>query len=118
MKNVVVFSDRDGTINLDENFFLGTDPNWKEQVQFLEGVVDGIRLINSIPNSYFFILTNQSGVALSGERFDNLSEERMHEVNQHIVSLLNAEGLKVEGYFACPYVNQKYADKAAEKQGG
>ena len=115
MKSVVVFSDRDGTINLDENFYLGTDPNWKEQVRFLEGVVDGIRVINAIPNSHFFILTNQSGVALSGERFDNLSEERMHEVNHYIISLLTAEGLKVDGYFACPYVDREYADKAAKK---
>lgn len=115
MKNVVVFSDRDGTINLDENYFLGTNPDWKSQVKFLEGVIDGIRLINSIPKAYFFILTNQSGVALKGGHFDNLSEHRMHEVNAYITSLLKAEGLRIDGCFACPFVDQKYADGAAAK---
>jgi histidinol phosphatase-like enzyme len=55
----VVFSDRDGTINKDENYYLGSSPEWRKQVSFLEGVIDGIKLINFIPASYFFILTNQ-----------------------------------------------------------
>ena len=67
----LVFSDRDGTINLDKNFYLGSSSNWREQVSFLDGVVDGIKLINQIPNSRFFILTNQSGVALEGGNFDS-----------------------------------------------
>ena len=115
MKSIVVFSDRDGTINLDENYYLGSSSEWKKQIQFLEGVVDGIRLINTIPNSYFFILTNQSGVALQGGELDNLTEDRMHEVNSYIISLLTVEGLKIDGYFACPFVDSKYAKKAEKK---
>ncbi len=41
----LVFSDRDGTINEDSNYYLGSHPLWKDQVRILEGVIDGIKLI-------------------------------------------------------------------------
>ncbi len=112
---IVVFSDRDGTLTKDEDYFLGSDPNWKGQVSFLDGVVEGIRLINGIPGSSFFELTNQSGVALQGPPFDNLTEERMHEVNRFIIEQLERQGTRVDGYFACPFVDSTYAKKAREK---
>ena len=115
MVRIVVFSDRDGTINKDENYFLGSDPNWKEQVSFLKGVVEGIKLINSIPSSHFFILTNQSGVALKGGAFDNLTLDRMHEVTKFIIQELEKQGAKVDNYFACPFVDNKYVEKAKKK---
>lgn len=112
---IIVFSDRDGTINLDENYYLGSSPNWKNQVSFLEGVVEGIRKINSISNSYFCILTNQSGVSLKGDRFNELTLERMHEVNKYIVDKLYGQGAKVDCYFACPYVDLAYVENARKK---
>ncbi|MDP3733908.1 MAG: HAD hydrolase-like protein [Nanoarchaeota archaeon] len=112
---IAVFSDRDGTINKDENYYLGSNPHWKEQVSFLEGVVEGIQLINKIPNSHFFILTNQSGVALQGGNFDNLTVERMHEVNLFILTELHKNGCNITGYFACPFVDENYALKAIKK---
>ncbi|MBT3408037.1 HAD-IIIA family hydrolase [Candidatus Woesearchaeota archaeon] len=111
----LVFSDRDGTINLDKNFYLGSSSNWREQVSFLDGVVDGIKLINQIPNSRFFILTNQSGVALEGGNFDNLTFERMHEVNRYILDKLRDEEALVDHYYACPFVDSNYVKKALEK---
>jgi len=112
MRRIVVFSDRDGTINKDENYYLGSNPKWKEQLSFLEGVIEGIHLINKIHDSELFILTNQSGVAMQGGDFDNLTVERMHEVNRYIIDELRKNGCRVTGYFACPYVDKKYAEKA------
>ena len=111
MKTPVVCVDRDGTVNRDDNYYLGSSENWKEQVELLEGVVEGITLLNnrSLP---VFITTNQSGVALVGEKFDLLTEERMHEVNRYIVDLLESNGARVEECFACPYVDSAYVVKA------
>lgn len=112
---ILVCSDRDGTINADENYYLGSSLNWKEQIAFLPGVVEGIRLINQIPFAKFVITTNQAGVALSGERFENLTEDVGHEVNREIVGRLENHGAKVAAYFMCPYVDRAYAEKAVKK---
>lgn len=114
MKNLVCL-DRDGTINEDNNYYLGSSDNWRDQVTFLEGVVEGIKRLNSLPQTEVFIITNQSGVALQGDQFDNLTEERMHEVNRHIIELLSEQGAHVRGYFACPFVDEAYVKKAQNK---
>jgi D-glycero-D-manno-heptose 1,7-bisphosphate phosphatase len=111
----LIFSDRDGTINKDENYYLGSSPNWKKQVEFLPGVIEGIKLINNIPDSYFFILTNQSGVALDGPEFEDLNLERMHEVNEYILNELKRQGARVDGYQACPFVDSSYIEHARKK---
>ena len=64
---IIICSDRDGTITKDENYYLGSQNNWKELVHFLEGVVEGIKLLNKIPDTFFFITTNQAGVAIANE---------------------------------------------------
>jgi len=107
----LVCLDRDGTINEDDNYYLGSSPSWKEQVKILEGVVEGIRKLNSLPQTELFIITNQSGVALAEQKFAELTEERMHEVNRYILELLAQQGARVKGYFACPFVDSKYVDK-------
>lgn len=112
---ILICLDRDGTINLDENFYLGSKPHWKNQLEFLPGVVEGIRLLNEIPNSKIVIVTNQSGVALGGTDFEMLTEDRAREVNEHIIAELGKLGARVDGYRLCPYVTSEYAKKAAEK---
>ncbi len=107
--------DRDGTINEDNNYYLGSSSNWKEQVKILEGVVEGITKLNSLPKTKVFIVTNQSGVALTGPKFAELTEKRMHEVNEYVIELLSKQGAKVQGYFACPFVDNKYVKKVREK---
>ncbi|MFH0977675.1 MAG: HAD-IIIA family hydrolase [Candidatus Woesearchaeota archaeon] len=115
MAIVLICSDRDGTINKDEDYYLGASEDWKSQLEFLPGVVDGIKLLNSIPNSRFVILTNQSGVALTGPEFDNLTEARLEEVNQEIVLRLNQQGARSDAYFSCPFVDHSYVKKAVSK---
>lgn len=112
--NLICF-DRDGTINKDENYYLGSQTNWKELVEFFPGVVEGIKLLNTIPDTYCFIITNQAGVALADQKFSLLTEKRMHEVNQYIIRLLREKGCHIEGYIACSYVDNKYVEKAKDK---
>lgn len=115
MISVLICSDRDGTINKDENYYLGASKNWKEQISFLPGLVEGIKLLNKIPDSKFVILTNQSGVALADKEFIELTEERLEEVNQEIVSRLKKEGAIVDAYYSCPFVDHKYVEKSVKK---
>jgi histidinol phosphatase-like enzyme len=39
----------------------------------------------------------------------------MHEVNHHILQELTKAGCRIDGYFACPFIDKKYAEKAAKK---
>lgn len=111
----LVCLDRDGTINEDNNYYLGSSPSWKAQVKLLEGVVKGIRKLNSLPETEVFIVTNQAGVAYAEPKFAELTEERMHEVTKYIINLLASQGARVRGYFACPFVDTKYVEKVKAK---
>ena len=111
----LVCLDRDGTINEDNNYFLGSSSDWKNKVKILPRVVEGIKRLNSMPDTEIFIVTNQSGVALLGNRFEELTEERMHDVNKYILEKLTKEGARIKGYFACPFVDSKYAEKVVER---
>ncbi|HIH38825.1 hypothetical protein J4460_08675 [Candidatus Woesearchaeota archaeon] len=113
--NTIVCCDRDGTLNVDQDYYLGKDPHWRTQVQFLPGVVEGIKLLKTIPNLYFFIVTNQSGVAINHPEFKDFDEKRMHEVNEFIIGKLRILGAEVDDYAACPYVESAYIEKAARK---
>lgn len=106
----LVCLDRDGTVNEDHNNYIGSSSNWRDEVIILDRVAEGIRLMNKTPGLEVFIVTNQAGVAI--EDFPEFTEERMHEVNQYIVELLNSQGAMVRGYFCCPFVDSAYAEKA------
>ncbi len=114
MVNLVCL-DRDGTVNEDDNYYLGSSPLWREQARILSGVSEGIRKLNALANTEVFIVTNQSGVAIDEPQFAELTEERMHEVNRHILRLLADQGARVRGYEACPFVDLKYVKKAQER---
>jgi len=112
---ILICSDRDGTINVDHNYYLGKDPNWKAQVKFLPGVPEGIKLLKTLDDSFFVFLTNQSGVAIDDEAFKPFTLDVMYEVNRHIIEQLKKEGAIVDGYFACPFVDMDYVMKKSEK---
>lgn len=117
----IVFSDRDGTITYDENYYLGANHEWKKQVKIIETVVDGIKLIKSLKDTFFVIASNQAGVALKGKvddkDFDSLTEERLTEVKLFVLAKLAEEGIKIDGYYDCPYVHDRYAKKVIEQRG-
>ena len=112
---ILVCIDRDGTINEDNNDFLGKTQDWKAKVKFLPGIIQGIRLLNQIPNSKIFIITNQAGVALTDKEFKELTEQRYQEVNEHIVQELAKQGAIIRGVFGCPYIDSKYAEKSKQR---
>ena len=111
----LVCLDRDGTINEDNNYYLGNSKDWKSQVKIFPGVIEGIKRLNSTPNLETFVVTNQSGVALEGKEFSEFTLERMHEVNKYVLKILEKEEAFIRGYFACPIVDYKYAEKARLK---
>ena len=110
----LVCLDRDGVINKDKNYYLGSSHDWKKQVEILPGVVEGIRRLNSASNLETFILTNQSGVGLLD--FPLLDEKRAQEVNNYIMQLLRMQGAFVKRDFICPFLDEKYS--AIERQAG
>ena len=112
---ILVCLDRDGTINRDENYFLGSKPYWKKQVEILPKVIEGIKVLNKISDLEIFIVSNQSGVALNSPEFNLLDETRANEVNQYLIELLKQNNAKIRGSFICPYVTEKYAEKSRER---
>ncbi len=115
-KLIFVFSDRDGTINKDEDYYLGSDPDWRSQISFLPGVVEGIKLINSIPNTKFIIVSNQSGVALDNKKFKELDEQRAEEVNKEIINRLKKLNARIDAAFMCFFITKEYAKKAISRK--
>ncbi|MFC1478139.1 HAD-IIIA family hydrolase [Candidatus Margulisiibacteriota bacterium] len=113
--STLICCDRDGTINDDCNFYLGRESNWQEHVSILPGVIEGIRQLNAITDSSFFIITNQPGVAVTIDSFKQLTEERVKDVNRYINNLLNKEGLKIDGTFYCPYASREYIEKTESR---
>ncbi|MBS3075842.1 HAD-IIIA family hydrolase [Candidatus Pacearchaeota archaeon] len=112
---ILVCLDRDGTINKDENYFLGSTEDWKSKVKFLPGVVKGIKLLNQISDLEVFIITNQAGVALENDEFKALTEQRYQEVNEYIIQELAKKQAIIRGFFGCPYVDLKYAEKSRQR---
>lgn len=111
----LVCIDRDGTILKDDgNLYLGRTEDWREKVEFLPYVADGIKELNR-NEIYPVIITNQSGVALMGKEFDALTEERMHETCAYTIKKLAGKGAVVGGYFACPFVSSRYVNGARLK---
>jgi len=115
MKKIpVVCCDRDGTINVDDNYYLGSDLNWRKQIEFLPGVIEGIKFIKK-QRIGFYIVTNQAGVALSDPQFSRLTLSRMYEVNACISNLLRDMGAIIDGHIACPYVDSAYERKSRSR---
>jgi histidinol-phosphate phosphatase family protein len=91
-KEIAVFLDRDGTVNVDYGFV-----SKPENVKLLPGVVEAIRALNEagIP---VFIISNQSGV---GRRL--YTEEDVKVVNEEIRRQLAEKGARVDGFYYCPH---------------
>ncbi|HUJ78787.1 MAG TPA: lipopolysaccharide heptosyltransferase II [Nitrospiria bacterium] len=89
---LVVFLDRDGTLNRDVGYLCDPD-----QVVLLPGVGGALRALREA-GARTVIVTNQSGVARG-----LLTESRLELVHQRLLSLLAAEGVSVDGIFYCPH---------------
>jgi histidinol-phosphate phosphatase family protein len=111
MKKTIICIDRDGTLIHDtrEHLFIGRDNDWPQKVKILPHAVEGLRLLNKIPEVGIYMITNQAGVAISD--FPLLTEERAHEVCRHVVDLFKDNGAYLNGFFLCPHATPEYASQ-------
>jgi histidinol-phosphate phosphatase family protein len=111
MIKALICTDRDGTLVYDAkgHLFLGRDNEWKSKVKILPHVIDGIKVLNTIPDSVLYMITNQAGVAISD--FPLLTLERAHEVCRYIIEMIKDMGGHIDGYFLCPHANRAYVEQ-------
>jgi len=86
-----VFLDRDGTINED----IG-DLYTVEKLRFIPGAIDALKLLQE--KFLLFIITNQAGIGKG-----NFTEADFLKFNKEYLSILNKEGIRIEGVFYCPH---------------
>jgi len=111
MKKTIICIDRDGTLIHDsrEHLFLGSTNDWREKIRILPYVVEGLRLLNSLPDAGIYMITNQAGVAISD--LPLLTEERAHEVCRYVMELLKEKDAVLNGYFLCPHATPEYISR-------
>lgn len=100
---ILVGLDRDRTINYDNDFYVGKEENWKDQLEILPYVVEGIKKLKEDSRIKVIVATNQSGVAL-----EYISTKRAYEVNKEIDKMLRNNGAFVDGWYFCPFVDNEY----------
>ena len=91
--DIAVFLDRDGTVNVEENFISSPD-----QLQLIPRAGSAIRELNNL-GTRVFIITNQSGVARG-----YFSEAVVHDVHAALRNLLKKENAFVDDFFYCPHL--------------
>ena len=107
MKKIICI-DRDGTLIYDtkEHLFLGCQTDWKEKVNILPTVVEGIKKLHELEDVRIYMITNQSGVAV--KELPLLTEKKAEEVCQYIMEKLAEKGAVLDGFFICPHADQEY----------
>ena len=91
--DIAVFLDRDGTVNVEENFISSPD-----QLQLIPRTGTAIRELNNL-GTRVFIITNQSGVARG-----YFSEAAVHDIHEALRALLKKENAFVDDFFYCPHL--------------
>lgn len=84
--------DRDGTVNVERQYL--SDP---EGVELLPGAADGLRYLQRLGLG-LVVVTNQSGV---GRGYFDL--DRVAEIHARLKSLLDREGVTLDGVYFCPH---------------
>jgi len=92
MKRPAVFLDRDGTINEQVGYL-----NHKSRFRLLDGVPEAVRMLNR-EGYRVVVVSNQSGVARG---YFPLS--LVHEVNDYMKALLEAQGAFLDDILFCPH---------------
>jgi histidinol-phosphate phosphatase family protein len=116
MVRTLICIDRDGTLIYDEekHLYLGRDDEWKSKVRILPHAIEGIKLINAIPDSVIYMITNQPGVAITD--FPLLTVERAHEVCRYVIDGIKGGGGRIDGHFLCPHADLAYKKEHPEYQ--
>ena len=93
-----IILDRDGVLIEDKNY------SYKiEDLEVLPGVIEGLKQIQE--DYFFFIVTNQSGI---GKGYYTL--EDFHKYNNHLISILDDNSIKIEKTFYCPHIKEDKCD--------
>jgi len=111
-KNILVCIDRDGTINHDNKYYLGSQKNWKSKVKLCSGVVEGIKKLRKTKRIKIYLITNQAGVAV--KNFPLLTEKKADEVCKFILNHLANKGAKLDGCEVCGHANHAYVKRKKE----
>ena len=111
-KKILICIDRDGVLTYDKKYHLGHTNRWRSRVKILPTVVEGLKVLNSIPNVAIYMISNQPGVAIKDFRL--LTLERAHTVAKHIVERLHKRGGHLHGYFICPHASPAYTRKRSQ----
>ena len=106
VRRYLIGLDRDGTINQDEKGYLGRNEDWKESITFCSRALEGLRLLRSQPDFRIIVASNQAGVARG-----YFSANTMHEVDDHIRFLLKSQGIELDEWSCCLFVDREYAEK-------
>ena len=97
-KNKAIILDRDGVLIEDKGY------SYKiEDLEILSGVIEGLNYLRK--DFIFFIVTNQSGI---GRGYYTL--EAFFKYNNHLISILNENNIKIEKTFFCPHVQEDKCD--------
>jgi D-glycero-D-manno-heptose 1,7-bisphosphate phosphatase len=92
MRKRAIILDRDGTIVRDYNYL--DDPR---RLEFLPGAAAALRQFTERGHP-IIIVTNQSGVGRG-----RLTLERMHEINERFLRMVEEIGATVDGLYSCPH---------------
>lgn len=93
MKTKAVFIDRDGTINIDNNYVFRV-----QDFEFIPDAIKGLKLLQEI-GFKLIVITNQSGIARG-----YYTEEDYKELNQWMERTLRSEyGIEIAASYYCPH---------------
>ncbi|MBI5347305.1 MAG: HAD-IIIA family hydrolase, partial [Candidatus Aenigmarchaeota archaeon] len=94
--------DRDGTIIKDTGY-LGKDDNWREDFVIYPDAPIAIRNLKADQRSRVIVVSNQGGVARGLYTID-----RVHEINRAVMDGLRADGVELDGWYFCPFIDENY----------
>ena len=105
MEYALVGLDREGTIikNVD---YLGRNDDWREQLEFLPGVIGAIRRLNDNQKIKITVCANEPRIALGF-----FGSQRAEEINSEINERLLEKDARIDNWQYCPYVDIPYAQK-------
>ncbi|NPA57881.1 MAG: D-glycero-beta-D-manno-heptose 1,7-bisphosphate 7-phosphatase [Aquificae bacterium] len=92
MKNKAVFLDRDGVINEDYGFV-----HRIEDFRIYPEVIPALKKLQEA-GFKLLVVTNQSGIAVG-----YYTEEDFLKLTEHMLSLLEKEGIKIDRVYYCPH---------------
>ena len=87
-----VFLDRDGTLNVEVNYL-----HRIADLVLIPGAAAAIKRLNQA-HYYVVVVTNQAGIARG-----YYDEAALHQLHEHLLSVLAAEGATIDAFYFCPH---------------